>query len=476
MEEGGGLFPHLVLGLWPLVTIALFFTMKPDRAALVAIFTGLMFLPEITNFRIPSTPPLSKQNIPYLSVLLGYTLTRPGRVWKLPKEKWVVLMMLLLVVDGIGNGLTNQDPLIYGTWRKTFVQGLGIKDGMFFAAESIFQIGVPFFLGGVIVRDAKDLRHLLELMIKFALVYSFCALIEVRLSPQMHGWVYGFAQHSFAQTIRYGGYRPMVFMGHGLAVGLFFSVSVMIAAGLPRGHRIWGLTPRTIFIILAVILVLCKSTGAIIYALMVVPILLFGSPRLAQRIATVVAVIVLLYPSMRESGAFPTAQVLSASEALAGADREDSLAFRFRNEEELVKKARQRPWFGWGEYGRNLVYNEMGKATSVTDGAWIIAFSVGGFAGFLGWFVLLVLPIFLAGRRLKRIPISERPLVASLSLIVSMTALDLLPNGLFSNYPYLLSGALLSVSKALTLAQPAPMPDAIGAAAPPMRAHYGAAG
>jgi hypothetical protein len=39
-------------------------------------------------------------------------------------------------------------------------------------------------------------------------------------------------------------------------------------------------------------------------------------------------------------------------------------------------------------------------------------------------------------------------MLASLSLIVAVTAIDLIPNGIFSNYPFFLSGALLSLSRA----------------------------
>jgi hypothetical protein len=46
----------------------------------------------------------------------------------------------------------------------------------------------------------------------------------------------------------------------------------------------------------------------------------------------------------------------------------------------------------------------------------------------------------------------DQRLVASVSLILAVTALDLLPNSLFSNYPFFLSGALLSVSRALAFA------------------------
>lgn len=38
--------------------------------------------------------------------------------------------------------------------------------------------------------------------------YTIPMLIELRLSPQMNVWVYGFFQHDFIQTVRYGGSLP----------------------------------------------------------------------------------------------------------------------------------------------------------------------------------------------------------------------------------------------------------------------------
>jgi len=449
MSEGGGVWPILVLCLWPVVTLVFFFTMRPERAALASIFGGLLFLPEVTSFRLPMLPPFTKQTIPYLSVLLAYTVRRPKRVWRLPEEKWVLLVVAALVVDGIGIWRTNRDPLVVGDWHKLTLPGLTFTDGMFLALDNIFTCAIPFFLGGVIVRDVNDLLGLLRTLVKAALVYSFFALIELRMSPQLHRWIYGFAQHSFSQAIRFGGYRPMIFMAHGLAVGLFFSVSLMASTGLPAGVRVWRMKPRTVFIYLAIMVLLCKSTSAAVYALACVPIMVFAKPRKAQKMAMVLAAVVLAYPSLRQAGLFPTEQVVSAATSLVGAERAESMAFRFRNEDALTEKARERPWFGWGAYGRNVNYDENARPVSVTDGLWIIDLSMGGMMAFASLFGLLVIPIFLAAKRLGKLPPDETRLVSSLSLMVAVTAIDLLPNGLFSNYPYFLSGALLAVSQSL---------------------------
>jgi O-antigen ligase len=439
------------LVLWIPFAIGLFFVLRPERAALVTIFGGLLFLPELTWFKFPLLPPLGKQTIPYFAALIGFTLRAPKRVWRLPRERWVTLVTLGFIADGIGIALTNGDPLIYGIWRKIDLPGLTIKDGMYVALSSIFRVAIPFFMGGVLVRDLKDLEDLFRFVVKVGLIYAFLALLEVRLSPQLHNWVYGYHQHDFQQVLRFGGYRPTVFLAHGLAVGLFFAVCVLSATMLTRQapRKIWGMSAKTAALIFAAVLILCKSTGAIVYGAICAPLMLLGSAKVQQRVATGIALIVLLYPSMRESDVFPTAAVLSLAE-VAGQDRADSVAFRFRNEDLLLKKARQRPWFGWGEYGRNEVYDDAGRPTTTTDGEWIIALGIAGFTGFLTWFGLLIIPLFLTARRIRRAgDRAERRLLAATSLIVAVTALDLLPNSLYSNYPFLLSGALLSASASL---------------------------
>src|SRR5204863_66271 len=77
------------------------------------------------------------------------------------------------------------------------------------------------------------------------LIYSVLILWEVRMSPQLHATVYGASprQADFAQAIRWGGYRPIVFMPHGLAVALFICNTVMAAFILARNRgKVFGLS------------------------------------------------------------------------------------------------------------------------------------------------------------------------------------------------------------------------------------------
>jgi hypothetical protein len=412
------------------------------------VFGGLMFLPELAWFAIPHVPHFTKDTIPYLAVVLAMTLRAPRRVWRLPREPWVLVVTLAMLAGGLGTALTNGDHLSYGTWRVTDLAPLTITDGLWIGVVDVLGMALPFFLGGILVRERRDLEELMAFLASAGLLYSLLALIEVRASPQLHTWVYGYAAFSdFQQAIRFGGYRPNVFMHHGLAVALFFVVTGIAAGASWKVRRRVSRVPTGwAASYLAFIVVMCKSLAAALYAFISIPLAAFASAKWQQRVAALAAAVVILYPVLREADLFPTSVVLSFGD-LFGSDRKGSMQFRFNNEDDLLKKARQRPWFGWGLYDRNEVFDDGGHPVSVTDGEWIITFGVSGTTGFLTEFGLLVVPILLAGRRLRRFEDPrERRLLASLSLMVAFTAVDLLPNGRFANYPFFLSGALLSLT------------------------------
>jgi hypothetical protein len=439
------LIANAILALWIPLTIGLFFVMKPDKAARVGIFGGLLFLPEVIGFRIIG-PALTKQSIPYIGALIGYAIRDPKRLTGLPNKRWVALVIAAFVIGGIGTALTNQDRLTVGTAIHVVLPAMTIKDGIFLASSYLLECGLPLLMGTVMVRNPKDLEDLLRFLVKAGLVYAPFALLETKFSPQLHRWIYGYHQHEFVQTIRFGGYRPTIFMAHGLTVALFFAVCVLSAttlARLPR-QRIWGLSARNAALLLALTLLICKSTGAIIYAAVLAPAIWLASYRTKRRLAIALGSLVLLYPSLRGSDLFPTEAVKSWG-ALISTDRSGSMAYRFDMEDTLLKRARQRPVFGWGFYNRNEGFDERGDVTTVTDGEWIIAIGVTGFVGFFTKFLLLLWPLVAAGRRLRKIyDKNDRRLMSGVSLTVAMCAIDLLPNSLQSNYPYVLAGALLT--------------------------------
>ena len=232
-------------------------------------------------------------------------------------------------------------------------------------------------------------------------------------------------------------------MNSGLAVSLFVCVTAIAATALARARlsvvRISaGLVPPY----LGVILIFSKSLAAIVYGLFFVPLAAVMRARSQMRVATLLSVVVFLYPVLRIANLFPMERAVSLAASI-NEERAHSLQFRFNHEAGLLNKAQERIFLGWGGFSRSRVWDEKsGRDISVTDGAWIIILGARGVVGFVAIFGLLLIPVFIAHRKLGRIPRRrERLLIAGLSLIIVVYAVDLLPNGLFTNLPFFLAGA-----------------------------------
>jgi hypothetical protein len=447
-----GTLAYAALLAWVPISIALFFLMRPERAAVVVILGALLFLPEAVAIKLPFLPPLTKENIPYLCVLVGALLRCPKRILRLPKERWFLVLALMLLFGPIGTALTNEDSLRYGTLKHVVLRGLHVKDGLYTGVDQFFHAALPLFLGLVLFRTTRDLRNLLSAIAVAGLVYVPFALVEIRMSPQFHYWVYGYQQHSFLQTMRWGGYRPMVFMAHGLSLARFFLVGLLGALVVSSERpMLLGIPTKVAAGILFVTLVLCKSTGAIAFALGGLFVVFVCSARWRQIVAVLIAVFVLIYPVLRTADLFPVGKMLTAA-GMVDADRQQSLLFRFENEDLLLAKARERIVFGWGEFNRSAIFDDLARPSSVTDGHWIVLFGIAGATGFVSAFGMLLAPVFVAGRRLRSIrKRSDRLVISGTSFLIALIALDCIPNALWADYPYLLGGALLSVTRSLAL-------------------------
>ncbi len=125
--------------------------------------------------------------------------------------------------------------------------------------------------------------------------------------------------------------------------------------------------------------------------------------------------------------------------------RAESFDFRMRNEDMLLDKANLRPWFGWGTWGRNRIYDpRSGKDLSVTDGRWIQVIGSFGWIGLIAEFGLLALPVFSCVKTLRYIKSRrEAVIMAAVTLLLGINVLDLLPNNTMTPWTWLMAGALL---------------------------------
>lgn len=439
----GNLFSLLAFFLW--VPIALWgaWRWRAPMAATLLMLLPVMFLPEGVYFDLPGVVPLTKGRIAVLALLAGALIFHRRQLKTRRVSKWFRVCVFVLLAGGVVTTLRNTQSLHYGS-----VYLLGHQP---YDAVTIGLMGptldwiLPFALGAAMVRSQRDLRTLFRLLVGATVFYGLFQLIEIRLSPQLNVWVYGYFQHSFEQTLRGGGYRPTVFMAHGLAVAMFTMVGLLAAATLYKTkQRIFGVGAGWAMTFLLVLAVLNKSAAALLYALVALSLVLWFRPKTQLRVAALLGIAVLVYPALRAADLIPVDQILEIVGRHVEEERMTSLKTRFDNEEVLLERAGERVFFGWGGLGRRDVYDAyMGTETSISDGDWIITLGGYGIIGFFAKYLLLVTPIFFAARNAPRLPRqSDRRFLSTLALMVAFSAFDLIPNGVFNYLPVFFSGAL----------------------------------
>jgi hypothetical protein len=427
---------YSALLVWPLITLVIFATVSLRKAIIWSLLLGYLLLPVRTAFDFPGVPALDKTSIANLSALIGAMMFSSRPILRLPREWWLTSLMVVYIASPMATVIGNPEPLLYG---DVVLQGLRPYDALSAAAYKAIDL-IPFVLGYNLLDRNEDRREVIRALVIAALGYSVLMLVEVRLSPQLHNWIYGFFPHSFGQQIRGDGFRPVVFLGHGLLVAIFTSMAVVSAAYLAkRREPLFGLPPTVTLLYLVTILFLCRSFGSLVLAIGALAAIFLLRGRQIAHVCAIGALIVLCYPMLRGADIVPV-QALADQVKVISADRAASFQVRIDNENSLLERARKRPLFGWGGFGRNRVYDEAtGKDSSVTDGTWIIIIGTYGWFGYLASFGLICLPLITHGWRRR----SKNDAVGgALSLVLLLNLLDLLPNSSLGPLTWLLAGML----------------------------------
>ena len=447
---------YLMLAAWPLVTLTLFRRLDRAQALIWSLVAGYLLLPpEPAAFDFPLLPPFNKLMIAHLSLVAALFLLARGRNagpgqwiarW-LPESTLMRFLLGLFILSPIATVLANPEPLVF---VRQVIPGLGARDALALTiTQGLLLIG--FLLARRFLSGPEAPRALLVALMISGLAYSLPMLLEIRLSPQINMWVYGFYQHDFRQTLRGGGFRPLVFLPHGLWAAFFLLSSLIAAIGLWRAAD-EATRPRLLLAVvwLGTVLVLAKSLGALIFATALVPLLLLTGARTQLHVAAMLGVLALAYPALKAADAVP-AQVLLEQAEKIDSERAGSLRFRFVNEDRLFARAGQKPLTGWGSWGRNQIRDEVtGEITSISDGRWIIVLGEFGWPGFLAEFGLLALPLLLLWRETRLLPAEAvPPLLGPLALILGANMVDLLPNATLTPLTWLAAGAVLGQAERL---------------------------
>lgn len=415
--------------------------MSARKAIIWTILAGFLLLPVKTGFDAPGIPNLDKTLIPNLAVLAWALIFARFKVIALPRNKVLVGLMVLYVTSPLFTMLNNQAPLQLSV---STLPGMTLYDALSLIFEQLIEL-IPFLVAYNAFKTETDVREVLKALVMAALAYSILILWEVRVSPQLHSQIYGFFPHSFSQQFRAGGFRAVVFLGHGLVVAIFVAISTVAAIGLWRNRtRVLGLPGIAYSAYLMFVLILCKSVGALVLAFAVGLATYLLRFRTMISILAISGLIIAAYPALRGANLFPISTIANIS-ADFSSDRASSLQTRIDNEEILLEKAAQKPIFGWGNWGRDRVYKTHWTGTfdydaTVTDGTWIIVISTFGWAGYIACFGILAYPTARAFRYRRQF--AKFPSFVILLAVLVTNLFDLLPNSSLTPITWLIAGTL----------------------------------
>ncbi|WP_313352585.1 hypothetical protein [Paracoccus sp. (in: a-proteobacteria)] len=432
----------LVLLMWPIVMIWMFSRFDRQKALILSLVAGYLALPPLLTFFVPGFPGFDKHSIP--SVVAAIILASKQGSDPFPDAPAMgpVIKMLLaiFIFTPFLTDVLNGDVLIDG---NIYRPGLTVISGTREVIHAFFLV-LPMLLGYRYLHDYRGAKLLCWYMVLAILWYSILMLLEIRLSPQLNVWVYGYFQHDFIQTIRYGGYRPIVFLEHPLWVASIASVAFVFSVGLIRSEKIRFAKPLVGY--LAFVLFICKSAGALILSAFFIPLMFVCSPKRVLLIAAFATSVAILYPVLRSTPLLPVEKIVDLAMS-ASPERGRSLEFRLMNEERLLERAMEKPLLGWGGSGRSLIVDPYdGGLMAIPDGLWVIYLGSRGLIGYLSVFLLLAAPVYLMYRAVSKHrsgTTSEYQLLVAMAVAVTMNIIDLIPNATLTPITWLIAGSLL---------------------------------
>jgi hypothetical protein len=432
------LIAYAAVGIWPFAVFYMIRRYGFESGVLMGLLGAYMFLPAGFDIDLPGLPAFDKFSITVITII-AYLMLHKKPFGYTGLSKRMRLIFLLFLISPFLTALTNSE-------RYFYLPGLSLYDGLSDSIHNFLYI-FPFLIGVKYFRSFETQQRIFKCFVIAAVVYAVLALWEIRMSPQLHRTLYGYFPHSWLQQYRGGGFRAIVFMGHGLLVAFFLALGLAFVSAMNKTRtKSMRVNNIALLIFIMVTLVLSKSLAALVFGMFAFLMITFMGNKLMHLAALSIAVMFISYPIMSSMNLFPHRTIMNYANMISP-ERAESLGYRFEHEEKLLAHANSKSLFGWGGWGRNRARDEMtGQNTSTTDGKWIIALGVRGWFGYITEFLFVIVPIWMAFKvrtKAKHISKKESIFLATHALIVSLILLDQMPNASLNPLYWLIIGALL---------------------------------
>ncbi len=359
----------VVTFLWCLGFAIAMFARRTPEALCGWVIGGWLFMPQFT-FDLPGLT-LNKWTV--IALAIGFASLVVKKENRTPSKFTLLdLPALLLPVSVFASSISN---------------GVGPYDGFVTGLSYAIRYSIPWYCGKTVFSTEKDKTTIIRYLIAGGLIYVPFCLYEMKMAPVLHSMVYGYGprggENFSGSSVRFGLWRPTVFMIFGLQLSLFMGITSVMAAFAFKSRRVpaWlKVSYRPAALILFATTFLCVSTGA---ALLTVAgwIVIYISEFKAQRLVLLgLLAVPFVYPVYRmvSVGSFREVAVDSENEELAR--REASLNTRIKNEENFLRLWQERPLLGSTAW----FYRDVGEGKDdlISDSQWIIILSK---YGLMGW-------------------------------------------------------------------------------------------
>lgn len=425
----------IIIFIWAVSVF--FFLGKPliHVAILVSMISGWLFLPPIT-LEVIGFPGYTKISGIHLTILIAILIS-DFRIFKNLKFSWFDLPTIIWCLCPFLSSISNH---------------LGIYDGLSMAFSQTVIWGIPYLIGRLYFSSLLRLKDLAIAIFIGGLIYVPFCWLEIIIGPKLLNIVYGVAideSKLFANSFRFNGWRPTIFMQHGLMVGLW-----MMAASL-CGIWLWqtktlsklGKIPiKWLLMCLLVTFILVKSTGTYFLFILGLSILLIGNKFNTTVPGMILIILIISYLTAGINGMIASGFVQESLTNFVGENRAQSVSYRIYNEQIIVIRTRQKPILGWGGWGRAFDTQNIYGHPVVPDSLWILAYGNHGLVGLISLTSSFLIPVFYFNISKSYPPCMwAKPKISSyavLAVIIFLYFIDCLLNAMINPIYSLIIGGL----------------------------------